>query len=200
MSQSLPSLQKLIRHLQKVPYLASKNVYRVASYFLTAEADAVAVLCQAILEAKQNIIPCKECFNWTESGDHCAICMAPGRDKAMLCVVETWHDLMAIEKTAGFAGCYHVLGGALNPLEGVGPDKLTLEALVTRLKQGHIRELILGTNPTPEGEATASYLATKVHPLGIAISKFASGIPTGASLEFMDKITISKALLGRVPF
>lgn len=200
MSQSLPSLQKLIRHLQKVPYLASKNVYRVASYFLTAEEEAIATLCQAILDAKQNIVPCKECFNWTETGLLCAICAAPGRDKSVLCVVETWHDLMAIEKTAGFLGCYHVLGGALNPLEGIGPDKLSLGALVERLKHGQVRELILGTNPTPEGEATASYLATKIHPLGITISKFASGIPTGASLEFMDKLTISKALLGRVPF
>ena len=200
MSQSLPSLQKLIRHLQKVPYLASKNVYRVASYFLTADADAVASLCQAILETKQNIVSCRECFNWTEGGELCAICTSPARDKGVVCVVESWHDLMAIEKTAGFLGCYHVLGGALNPLEGIGPDKLSFGLLFERIARGQISEVILGTNPTPEGEATASYLATKLHPLGVTLSKFASGIPTGASLEFMDKLTISKALQGRVPF
>jgi recombination protein RecR len=200
MNQALPSLQKLIRHLQKVPYLASKNMFRVASYFLTADADVVASLCQAILEAKQNIVPCKTCFNWTEGEQVCSICSSPLRDQGILCVVETWHDLMAIEKTAGFTGCYHVLGGALNPLEGVGPDQLTLAALMQRLAGGHIREIILGTNPTPEGEATANYLATKIHPQGVVVSKFASGIPTGASLEFMDKLTISKALFGRIPF
>ena len=200
MSQTLPTLQKLIRHLQKVPYLASKNVYKVASYFLTSEPEAVAALCQAILEAKQNIVPCQICFNWTEAGQRCAICNAAGRDQGIVCVVETWHDLMAIERTSGFNGCYHVLGGALNPLEGIGPDQLSLNALIKRLSSGTIREIILGTNPTPEGEATASYLATKIHTLNIMVSKFASGIPTGASLEFMDKITISKALTGRTPF
>jgi recombination protein RecR len=200
MNQSLPSLQKLIRHLQKVPYLASKNVYRVASYFLTTDVEVIATLCQSILEAKQNIVPCQTCFNWTEAGQRCSICTSAGRDQALVCVVETWHDLMAIERTAGFSGCYHVLGGALNPLEGIGPDQLSFGALMKRLTSGQVREIILGTNPTPEGEATANYLATKIHPLNIIVSKFASGIPTGASLEFMDKITISKALIGRTPF
>lgn len=200
MNHALPSLQKLIRHLQKVPYLASKNVYRVASYFLTTNPEVVASLCQAILEAKQNIVPCQICFNWTESGQNCSICTSVSRDQGLVCVVETWHDLMAIERTAGYNGCYHVLGGALNPLEGVGPDQLSLGSLMQRLASGQVREIILGTNPTPEGEATASYLATKIHHLNLTVSKFASGIPTGASLEFMDKITISKALIGRTPF
>ncbi|MBM3887024.1 recombination protein RecR [Candidatus Dependentiae bacterium] len=200
MNSSLPSLQKLIRHLQKVPYLASKNVYKVASYFLASEEASIASLCQAILEAKKNIVPCQICFNWTEGSEKCSICSAVGRDQGIVCVVETWHDLMAIERTSGFNGSYHVLGAALNPLEGIGPDQLTLQALLQRLASGTVREVILGTNPTPEGEATASYLASKIHPLEISVSKFASGIPTGASLEFMDKITISKALMGRIPF
>lgn len=200
MNPSLPTLQKLIRHLQKVPYLASKNIYRVASYFLTAEPDAIAALCEAMLEAKQNILHCKECFNWTENNALCAICLSASRDKRIICVVETWHDLMAIEKTSGFSGSYHVLGGALNPLEGIGPEQLTIKFLLDRLQKQQIQEIILGTNPTPEGEATASYLASKIQNMGIIVSKFASGIPTGASLEFMDKTTISKALSGRVLF
>ena len=200
MNQSLPSLQKLIRHLQKVPYLASKNVYRVASHFLTTDVEGVAALCEAILEAKQKITHCRECFSWTEGEECCAICTSPGRDKSVLCIVETWHDLLAIERTSGFSGSYHVLGGALNPLEGIGPDRLTLGSLMDRLARGQVREVIFGTNPTPEGDATANYVATKIHTLGIAVSKFASGMSTGASLEFMDKITISKALSGRIPF
>ena len=200
MNQSLPSLQKLIRHLQKVPYLASKNVYRVASHFLTTDVEAVAALCEAILEAKQKITPCRMCFSWTEGEECCAICTSPTRDKEIICIVETWHDLLAVERTAGFSGNYHVLGGALNPLEGIGPDRLTLNSLMNRLAQGQIREVIFGTNPTPEGDATANYIASKIYPLGIRVSKFASGMSTGASLEFMDKITISKALSGRIPF
>ncbi len=200
MHKSLPSLQKLIRHLQKVPYLASKNMYRVVSHFLTADELAIAAFCEAILEAKQKIVPCRECFNWTEAGDCCAICTSSTRDKSIVCIVETWHDLLAIERTSGFSGCYHVLGGVLNPLEGIGPDKLSLVSLMQRLGRGHVREVIFGTNPTPEGDATASYVASKIYPLGIVVSKFASGISTGTSLEFIDKITICKALSGRIPF
>jgi recombination protein RecR len=200
MNQTLPSLQKLIRHLQKVPYLASKNVYRVAAHFVTADVEALTTLCQAILEAKTNIMLCSTCFNWTEGTPLCAICTAPERHADVICVVESWQDLMAIERGAGFTGHYHVLGGSLNPLEGIGPDKLTFEPLLVRLMSGSIREVILGTNPTPEGEATASYLASRMRSLNVNVSKFASGIPTGASLEFMDKITLSKALFGRIPF
>lgn len=199
MHAPLPSLQKLIKQLQKVPYLASKNIYKVVSYFLECDDSTVEQLCQALKEVKSNIVPCQRCFNWTEQERLCAICRAPGRVPTLICVVETWHDLIAIERAGGFSGVYHVLGGVLSPLEGVGPERLRIKELLTRLEDG-VQEIILGMNPTPEGDATASYLASKLNAAHVKVSRFASGIPSGASLEFMDKITIAKALSGRVPF
>ncbi len=200
MDRGLPSLQRLIRHLQRVPYLASKNAYRVAAHFLTSDATTVAALCQAILEAKEKIQTCAICCSWTEGSPLCLICLSPSRDKTIMCVVETWHDLTAVERTAGFGGVYHILGGVLNPLEGIGTDKLFIDALLKRVEEGEVREVILGMNPTPEGEATASYIATKMQLFPLKISRFASGLPAGAALEFMDKVTVSKALAGRIPF
>ena len=200
MDRGLPSLQKLVRHLQRVPYLASKNAYRVAAHFLTSDIDSVAALCQAILEAKERIETCAICCNWTEANALCIICSAPSRDRTIVCVVETWHDLSAVERTAGFCGVYHILGGVLNPLEGIGIERLFINGLLKRLAEGEIREVILGMNPTPEGEATASYIATKMQQFSVKISRLASGLPAGAALEFMDKVTVSKALSGRTPF
>lgn len=200
MSAQLPSLQKLVRQLQRIPYLASKNVYRVASFLLSSDEKALDVLCQTILQAKQNIKFCKKCFNWAEGGDVCAICSSPARDEKMICVVETWHDLVAIDNAGGYNGLYHVLCGVLSPLEGIGPSKLRIEELVKRLDGAGVRELILATNPTPEGEATASYISSKIAKYEIPVSRLASGVPIGSSLEHMDRVTISKALAGRRPF
>lgn len=200
MISQLPALQKLIRQLQRVPYLASKNVYRVASHFLTNDDKQIEAFCQAILEAKKKIKPCQVCFNWTEQHEACAICSSVKRDHRMICVVETWHDLWALENAGEYHGVYHVLGGALCPLEGVGPDHLTIRQLLVRLAAGDIDELIFATNPTPEGEATASYIHAKISKLPVKVSRLASGVPIGATLEYMDRVTISKALLGRRPF
>jgi len=198
MFAQLPVLQKLIRQLQRVPYLASKNVYKVAAYFLTSDDKVIEQLCQTILEAKKTIQCCMVCHNWTEQAEVCSICLSDRRDKNIVCVVETWLDLLAIEKAGGYNGVYHVLGGSLCPLDGIGPDNLNIETFLKRLNDD-VKEVIFATNPTPEGEATASFISSKIkQPLHI--SKLASGVPTGSSLEHMDRVTIYKALLGRRPF
>lgn len=199
MMDQLPTLQKLIRQFQKVPYLASKNVYRVAGYFLTRDVKQVELFCQTLMQARQMIKQCVTCFNWTEGNASCALCLNTKRDKEIVCVVETWHDLCAIENAGGYDGVYHVLSGALCPLEGVGPDQLTIIQLVKRLEHG-VKEVIFATNPTPEGEATASYIYSKINKYPVNISKLASGVPIGSSIEYMDRVTISRALLGRRPF
>jgi recombination protein RecR len=200
MFTQLPALQKLIRQLQRVPYLASKNIYRIACYFLTSDDKQIEAFCQAILEAKKNIKHCSLCYNWTEHQELCSICLSEKRDKRIICVVETWHDLWALENAGQYLGVYHVLGGALCPLEGIGPDHLTIKQLLVRLTTAEVDELIFATNPTPEGEATASYIHAKMNKIPIKVSRLASGVPIGASLEYMDRVTISKALLGRQPF
>ena len=199
MVQQLPTLQKLIRQLQKVPYLASKNVYRVATHFLTSDIKALEDLCATILEAKRLIKPCIVCFNWAETEGLCAICATKTRDASTICIVETWLDLASIEKGGEYKGVYHVLGGVLYPMEGIGPEDLYIDELLVRLNE-QTKELIFATNPTPEGEATASFIFSKIKKHGIATSKLASGVPIGSSLEFMDRVTISKALSGRRPF
>lgn len=195
----LPSLQRLVRHLQRIPYLASKNVYRVADYFLKSEQQALEQFCQVLLAAKAGVLPCRVCYNWAEGNELCAVCASPRRDTQCICVVESWLDLVAIEKAGGYNGVYHVLGGALCPLDGIGPSQLTITQLLERLAT-HQGELIFATNPTPEGEATASFISSKLNNNNIAVSRLASGVPTGSSLEQMDRITIHKALVGRRPF
>ncbi len=201
MFQNLPSLQKLLKQLQKVPFLASKNIYRVAAHFLSSQQRDVEQFCQVLLEAKKNIKNCSICFNWTESGAICEICTSEKRDKSIICVVETWHDLIAIEKVGSFQGGYHVLGGVLCPLEGIGQEDLNINSFLKRVDH-RIKEIIFATNPTPEGEATASFIFSKLAEknLNISISKLASGVPIGSSLEYMDRVTIHKALSGRRPF
>lgn len=199
MFAQLPMFQKLVRQLQRVPYLASKNVYRVAHYFLAGDQKMVEQLCTTILEAKQAIKLCSACFNWTEEGDLCSICIATKRDRSLICVVETWHDLFALENAGHYQGLYHVLGGSLCPLEGVGPDQLTITQLFKRIDSS-IKEIIFATNPTAEGEATASYIWSKLDKQNLLISKLASGVPIGSSLEYMDRVTIGKAMQGRRPF
>lgn len=199
MLTNLPSLQRLVRHLQRVPYLASKNVYRVADYFMKSDQQTLEQFCQSILEAKHRIRACRICFNWAEDNDLCSICASQRRDATLICVVETWLDLVAIEKTGGYNGVYHVLGGSLCPLDGIGPAQLTITQLLERLKH-YKGELIFATNPTPEGEATAAFISSKIKNTDVLISRLASGVPTGSSLELMDRVTIHKALSGRRPF
>ncbi len=195
----LPSFKRLIAQLQKVPSLASKHVYKVAAYVVKSKPQLVEELCNAMLDARANILNCKNCSNWTEGSDTCNVCVDTTRDRSVICVVEQWYDLLAIERVGIYRGVYHVLGGALCPLDGIGPSALSIGQLLARLNE-NVSEIIFATNPTPEGEATAGYIASLISDRSIKISKFASGLPTGSLLEFMDKVTIHQAFIGRRPF
>ena len=199
MLKQLPTLNDLIRRLQRIPYLASKNIYRIAFHLLSSDRNELEHLCASILKAKDNVRPCSDCFNWTEGRDQCFFCASDRRDKSIICVVETSHDLMAIERIGDYNGLYHVLGGALCPLEGIGPEQLNIERLLKRIDSS-IKEIIFATNATPEGEATASFISSKLSDGSILISRLASGMPIGSSLEYMDRVTIHKAFSGRRPF
>jgi recombination protein RecR len=200
MLNSVPTLAQLIKTLQQVPYLATKNIYRLATYFLQLEPQKLEHLCAVLLKAKENIVRCQICFVWKEKDVDCAFCTSEKKDRSLVCVVETWQELLAIEKTGGYNGVYHILGGVICPLEGVGPEQLNIQALVDRVQKYGVKEIILATNQTPEGEATASFLAHKLKATSVTISCLARGIPVGSSLEFMDRLTVYKALSERRPF
>ena len=199
MIEQSPSLVALLRQLQRVPYLASKNIYVVAQYFLDLDMQAAQQFCQTLMQVKAQVEKCTECWSWKEKEKGCPFCTALKRDKNVICVVETWRDLIAIEKTGGYQGMYHVLGGALCPLDGIGPENLTIKQLIERVEKG-CSELIFAFNQTPEGEATAAYIAHKLKDKQIRISCLARGLPVGSSLEAMDRLTVYKALSERRPF
>ncbi len=200
MLDAVPTLAQLIKTLQQVPYLANKNVYRLATYFLQLEPNKLEHLCAILLKAKEMVVRCQICFVWKEKDVPCTFCTSEKRDRTQVCVVESWQELLAIEKTAGYNGVYHVLGGVICPLEGVGPEQLTIKQLFDRVHSHGVKEIILATNQTPEGEATASYIASKLQDAAVSISCLARGIPVGSSLEFMHRLTVYKALSERRPF
>jgi len=200
MLKKIPSLDQLINVLRHVPYLASKNLYRVATHFLQMDQKHLEQLCTHLLAAQKNVIRCTTCYVWHERGSACMFCGQADRIQSLVCVVETWQDLMVIEKTEGYKGVYHVLGGVISPLEGVDPSDLSIDQLVVRVMNGAIKEIILATNQTPEGEATAAYIARKLEDTAVMISCLARGVPVGSSLEFMDRVTVYKALSERRPF
>ena len=200
MIEHLPTFTQLLKNLQRIPYLASKNIYRVAEHFLQMDQKHLEHFCGILLEAKKNLLQCSTCFSWQERDRDCLFCASPKRDQKLVCVVETWQELLAIEKTGGYQGVYHVLGGVIYPLEGIGPEDLTIVQLVDRVEQDKVRELILATNQTPEGEATAAFIASKLKGKTIKVSCLARGLPVGSSLEAMDRLTIYKALSERRPF
>jgi len=201
MIEKVPALSKLCKELQKVPYLASKNLYRVATYFLTEDSARIEQLCKTILIAKQTVISCSICSVWKEREQSCIFCDNPKRDHTLICVVETWQEMMTIEKTEGYKGLYHVLGGAICPLEGISAEDLSITALIARVSgQTGCEEVIFATNQTPEGEATAAFIARKLKDTNVKISCLARGIPVGSHLEMMDKLTVYKALSERRPF
>lgn len=201
MIEKVPSLAKLCKNLQQIPYLASKNLYRVATYFLTEDNQKIENLCQSILQAHQSIIACPICCMWKERQGKCVFCDDPKRDHSVVCVVETWNELVSIERTEGYKGVYHILGGAISPLEGIGVQDLSIDTLMLRVeKDDRIHEIILATNQTPEGETTAAFIARKLKDQVEKVSCLARGIPVGSSLEMMDKLTVYKALSDRRPF
>ncbi len=189
-------LARLIEELSKMPTVGPKTAQRWAFYILRASAEDVARLAQAILDAKAKIRYCSTCFHITDV-DPCAICSNPARNRALICVVEDPRDVLALERTHEYRGLYHVLHGAISPLDGIGPDDLKIAELLARVKSGEVQEVIIATNPRVEGEATAIYLAKILKPLGIKVTRIAHGLPVGGDLEYADEVTLAKALEGR---
>ena len=189
-------LERLIERLRKLPGVGQKSAQRLAFHLMRGDEAEARALAEAILEVKEKIRLCPVCFNITDT-DPCAICSDAGRDRASLCVIEEPNNLATIEKTGQFHGLYHVLHGALSPLKGIGPDDLKIPALLERLRDGSVKEVILATNPNVEGEATATYLSRLLKPIGVKVTRIALGLPVGSELEYADEVTVGKALEGR---
>jgi len=190
------AIQDLIDELGRLPGIGPKSAQRIAFHLLSADPTDVKRLATALQRVKDTVRFCATCYNVAES-EKCRICRDARRVDDVLCVVEEPKDVVAIEKTGEFRGRYHVLGGAINPLEGIGPDHLRIRELLARLAGGTVRELILATDPNTEGEATATYLAIMIKPMGIAVTRLASGLPVGGDLEYADEITLGRAFEGR---
>jgi recombination protein RecR len=194
---SLPaSLQNLIDQFKRLPGVGAKSAQRLAFHVLKTPREDAERLCEAIRDVKDRVTYCSVCNNFTDV-DPCVYCADPARDHRLVCVVEEPQNVNVIEKTGGFRGVYHVLLGALSPLQGVGPDDLKIKGLLTRIDADQIEEIILATNPTVEGEATAIYLARLLKPLGVRVTRIATGIPVGSDLEYADELTMGKAMEGR---
>jgi recombination protein RecR len=190
------AIQDLIDELGRLPGVGPKSAQRIAFHVLSADPVDVKRLAMALQRVKEQVRFCTTCFNVAES-EQCRICRDPRRHDEAICVVEESKDVVAIEKTGEFRGRYHVLGGAINPLEGIGPDNLRIRELMTRLQSGEVKELILATDPNTEGEATATYLAILCKPMGLQVTRLASGLPVGGDLEYADEITLGRAFEGR---
>ncbi len=190
------AVQDLIDELGRLPGVGPKSAQRIAFHLLAAEPVDVERLAATLIRVKSEVRFCRICGNVAEA-DECRICRDTRRDPAVICVVEEPKDVIAVERTREFRGRYHVLGGAISPIDGVGPDDLRVRELMTRLADGAVTELILATDPNLEGEATATYLARLVKPMGIAVSRLASGLPVGGDLEYADEVTLGRALSGR---
>jgi len=189
-------LARLIDELKRLPGIGQKSAQRLAFHLERSAREDAERLAAAVLEMKDKIRLCSVCNNLTEQ-DPCEYCTHPGRDPSVICVVETPCNVVVVEKTREFHGLYHVLHGALSPLQGVGPDQLKIKNLLERLRGGQVKELILATSPTVEGETTAVYLSKLLKPLGVKVTRIAMGIPVGSELEFADEVTMLKALEGR---
>jgi recombination protein RecR len=190
------ALADLIDELGRLPGVGPKSAQRIAFYILAADPADVARLARTLNEVKEKVIFCRICGNVSEAQE-CRICRDPRRDLSLICVVEESKDVIAIERTREFRGRYHVLGGAISPIEGVGPDDLRIRELMTRLADGSVTEVILATDPNLEGEATATYLARLLGPMGLSVSRLASGLPVGGDLEYADEVTLGRAFEGR---
>ena len=190
------AVQDLIDELGRLPGIGPKSAQRIAFHLLAAEPADVGRLAAALQRVKDEVKFCKTCGNVAEA-EQCRICLDPRRDETVICVVEEPKDVVAIERTREFRGRYHVLGGAISPIEGIGPDDLRVRELLQRLQDGAITELILATDPNLEGEATATYLARLIKPMGLRVTRLASGLPVGGDLEYADEVTLGRAFEGR---
>jgi recombination protein RecR len=189
-------VQDLIDELGRLPGVGPKSAQRIAFHLLQADAVDVKRLVSALIEVKDKIRFCSICGNVAEA-EQCRICLDPRRDLTCICVVEEPKDVVAVERTREFHGRYHILGGAISPIEGVGPDDLRIKELLTRLADGVVNEVIIATDPNLEGEATATYLARLLRPLGLTVTRLASGLPVGGDLEYADEVTLGRAFEGR---
>ena len=192
------SIQSLINALERLPGIGPKSASRLAFYLLRAPEDVSLDLSTALADLKTKTAFCQECFNITEAGrEKCDVCDSYKRDGSIVCVVEEALDVLALERTGGFQGKYHVLQGVLSPIEGIGPDDLKIKQLIARVVNGGVKEVILATNPSMEGDATAQYLHGQLKPFGIQVTRLARGLPMGGDLEYADQNTLSRALSGR---
>ena len=189
-------VQDLIDELGRLPGVGPKSAQRIAFHLLKLSSEDALRLARAIAEVKERISFCKRCFNLAE-GDECGVCLDTRRDPTVVCVVEEPRDIVAVEKTQEYRGRYHVLQGAISPIEGIGPEQLRVRELLARVEAEGVAEVILCTNPNIEGEATAMYLARLLSPLGLKVTRIASGLPVGGDLEYADELTLGRALLGR---
>ncbi len=196
MAELPPPLMRVIQELTRLPGIGEKTATRLAFHLLRVDRREVEQLADALRELRSAIRLCSQCLAFT-ADDPCRLCSDPRRDPDTLCVVERPADVVAIERTGSFRGRYHVLHGSLSPLDGVGPEQLRIGELLSRLQNGGVREVVLACNPTPEGEATALYLARLIKPLGIRVTRIAHGLPVGADVEYADSVTLGKALEGR---
>lgn len=194
--ESAPAIQKLLDELERMPGIGPKSAQRIAYWMLNSDRETVLRLADAIVEVKNTVHFCSRCFNYAE-GEVCEICASSRRNAAILCVVSEPRDIAAIERTAAFSGLYHVLGGVLSPMDGVGPDDLHIAELLQRLADDTVEEVVLATNPNVEGETTAAYLARLIKPLGLKVTRLASGLPVGGDLEFADEVTLGRAIESR---
>ena len=189
-------IQDLVDELGRLPGVGPKSAQRIAFHLLKVPSDDALRLAKAIIEVKERAVLCSTCFNVSMS-ELCSICSDPRRDTSKVCVVEDPRDIVAVERTREFSGRYHVLGGALNPIEGVGPEQIRVRELLSRIEAEGITEVILCTNPNLEGDTTAMYLARLLKPLGLSVTRIASGLPVGGDLEYADELTLGRALEGR---
>jgi recombination protein RecR len=192
------AISDLIDELGRLPGIGPKSAQRIAFFILSSDPADVTRLATALQRVKELVRFCATCYNVAES-DQCRICRDPRRTDELICVVEEPKDVVAIERTGEFRGRYHVLGGAINPIDGIGPDQLRIRELLVRLSSGTVKELILATDPNTEGEATATYLALLIKPMGLSVTRLASGLPVGGDLEYADEITLGRAFEGRRP-
>jgi recombination protein RecR len=191
-----PPVQRLVDELARLPGIGRKSAQRLAFYLLNAEEEDAVRLADAITSMRREVRLCSRCFNVTAE-EECSICRDPRRDPTIVCVVERAQDIPVIEKTGEFSGRYHVLGGAISPIEGIGPAQLRAHELLNRIDGENITEVIVAANPTLEGDATAMFLARMLKPLGVTVSRLASGLPVGGDLDYADEITLGRALTGR---
>lgn len=192
-----PPIARLVEELSKLPGVGPKTAQRLAFHLLKVPGEEARSLAEAIVEAREKVTFCTHCFNFAQ-GEFCEYCMDNRRDPSLVCVVERPQDIVAVERTGEFRGLYHVLGGAISPIDGIGPEELKVKELLERIRKDDIREVIVATNPRVEGEATAIYLANILKPLGVRATRIASGLPVGGDLEYADEVTLGRALKGRL--